>query len=100
LLPELHKGEGSDEKAKKDKKDNYSPAVPLVLSSAPLQREQEANNRWDEDCSSIEVEVLHASFPANILNFGSIWGLEEEENHYHGYGTNWQVDVEAPAPCS
>ena len=54
----LDQAEDREDRSSEDEEYDYPSVVPIVRSAAPLERQQEANNRWSE-----EDEAQHVEFP-------------------------------------
>jgi len=115
-FPDLNQGEGDEKQDRQNQQDDDPGISPLarvstaqsiqgssekktyaVCGSSPLQGEAEANNSRNQNHQSICVE-LHQFISQRHVNAWAVRYVEQEPDHNHNNGTNWQVDIKTPAP--
>lgn len=69
-----------------------------VLAPSPLQRQQEADDHWQEDDGTKHIELLQLFPPGGSEALSAGFGVVEDDDEEHRHGADRQVDVEAPSP--
>ncbi len=97
-LHKLQDDKGNDENTKQHEERNNARILPAVLGAAPLQRQQQTDNGWDEDSGAVRVKLPQLLEHRQVADLVAARRVEEEGDADDSDGANGQVDVEAPAP--
>ena len=100
LLPELDSNKHDEKNTEHHEECDDATVVPRISAPTPLQCKQQAHNHGQEDERPKDIELLQLSFPAGIqcLCACALRRTVEDENEEERHCSNWQVDIEAPAP--
>lgn len=72
--------------------------TPLIFRAAPLQSQEQTDDRRDKDGSAGGIKLLGTLFEADGCLVFARRRVEQECNTEDGHSTQGQVDVEAPSP--
>jgi hypothetical protein len=98
LLPPLNHHKANREQTKQDQQDNDAGALPRVLASAPLQREQQADDGRQKQSRAVEIKLLELLPPCRFRLLAPAVDLEKWNDEGRRDSAEGQVDVETPAP--
>jgi len=93
----LQEEEGDHENTKDHKERDDTSIAPGVLSTAPLKSQKKTDDGWQKDDCSSYIKLSQKLLPRCHLLVGFV-GWKEKEDEEEGHGSNWQVDIKAPAP--
>ena len=99
-LAYLNKPPEQNADAKDAEGEDDPPIAPGVLTAAPLERQEKANERWHQEAGAEEVKLLESLVDA-AAGLG-VWvrrQLDQEENDEKCDTSEGQVDPETPSPC-
>lgn len=98
LLPDLHSEETDNKETSDDQERDDAATLPLVLDATPLQGKEKADDGGEEQGSTLEIKLLDLFLPGSVDLGGLALDGEEGDDEGGRYGTEGQVDVEAPSP--
>lgn len=99
LLPKLNANEDENHGAETTEQANNGSAFPWILGTSPLKSKEEADDGWDKDGCSGDVQLSEAAKERLADCSSSVAGnTDEKEDDDHRETADWEVDVKTPAP--
>ena len=93
----MHRAESNNKHTKDHKECNDASIVPGVFAATPLESEQQADDRGKEEERAEQVQLSHL-FLERLGAQDGLGTLEPKQDKEESDPSNWQVDVETPAP--
>jgi hypothetical protein len=98
LLIPLDGDKADNEKGEDDKEGDDAAVTPGVLGPTPLQRKEQANDGWEEECCTFKIELLQLLLPCGLDLLSTTLDVKERDDERSSEGSERQINVETPSP--